>query len=66
MSAHAAVSVHDDFAPGHSGVAHWPTETHCRKCGQPISKFHGHDSWVTARYLPVFGRATYLRYRPRR
>lgn len=42
------------------------TETRCRKCGQPISKFHGHDSWVTVRYLPVFGRATYLRYRPRR
>ncbi len=42
------------------------TETHCRKCGRPIGKFHGHDSWITVRYLPVFGRATYLRYRPRR
>jgi len=41
-------------------------ETRCRKCGRSISKFHGHDSWVTVRYLPVFGRATYLRYRPRR
>ncbi len=42
------------------------TETRCRKCGQPLSKIHGHDSWVTVRYLPVFGRAAYLRYRPRR
>jgi transposase len=42
------------------------TETLCRKCGRPISKSHGHDSWVTVRHLPVFGRATYLRYRPKR
>jgi transposase len=42
------------------------TETRCRKCGRPISKFHGHANWITVRYLPVFGRATYLRYRPRR
>jgi transposase len=38
----------------------------CRKCGRLIQKSHGHDSWVTVRYLPVFGRATYLRYRPKR
>lgn len=42
------------------------TETRCRKCGRAISKFHGHDNWVILRYLPVFGRATYLRYRPKR
>jgi len=38
----------------------------CRKCGRWIEKSHGHDNWVTVRYLPVFGRATYLRYRPKR
>ncbi len=38
----------------------------CRKCGRLIEKSHGHDSWVRVRYLPVFGRATYLRYRPKR
>lgn len=38
----------------------------CRQCGQRIEKFHGHDQWVTVRYLPVFGRLTYLRYRPKR
>ena len=38
----------------------------CRKCGRLIQKAHGHDSWVSVRYLPVFGRVTYLRYRPQR
>jgi transposase len=38
----------------------------CRKCGRLIHKAHGHGSWVTVRYLPVFGRPTYLRYRPKR
>ncbi len=41
-------------------------ETHCRKCKRVISKFHGHGDWVTVRYLPAFGYACYLRYRPRR
>lgn len=41
-------------------------ETRCRKCGRTISRFHGYDDWVQVRYLPVFGRASYLRYRPRR
>jgi len=40
--------------------------TRCRKCGRAIRKFHGHGNWLTVRYLPVFGRACYLRYRPRR
>ncbi len=40
--------------------------TTCRKCGQWIDKFHGHDDWVTLRHLPVFGRPSYLRYRARR
>ncbi len=42
------------------------TETRCHKCGKMIRKFHGRDGWVSIRYLPVFGRPTYLRYRPRR
>jgi len=37
----------------------------CRQCGRKIEKFHGHDQWVTVRYLSVFGRLTYLRYRPK-
>ena len=40
--------------------------TTCRVCGRWISKTHGHADWVTVRHLPVFGRPTYLRYRPRR
>ena len=40
--------------------------TVCRRCGRWIDKFHGHDDWVTLRHLPVFGRPSYLRYRPRR
>lgn len=40
--------------------------TSCRRCGRWISKLHGHDDWVQLRHLPVFGRPSYLRYRPRR
>ena len=40
--------------------------TRCHRCGQWIDKFHGHDDWVSLRHLPVFGRPSYLRYRPRR
>jgi len=40
--------------------------TRCRKCDRWIEKSHGQDDWVTVRHLPVFGRASYLRYRPRR
>ena len=36
------------------------------KCGRQITKAHGQDEWVTVRHLPVFGRPTYLRYRPKR
>ena len=42
------------------------TGTSCRKCGKWITKVHGQDDWVTIRHLPVFGRPTYLRYRPKR
>jgi transposase len=40
--------------------------TSCRKCGKWITKLHGRDEWVTIRHLPVFGRSSYLRYRPKR
>ena len=40
--------------------------TSCRMCGAWIEKLHGHDDWVIIRHLPVFGRPSYLRYRPRR
>ena len=38
----------------------------CHRCGRVAPKFHGYDSWVRLRYLPVFGHPTYLRYRPKR
>jgi len=40
--------------------------TPCRKCGQWITKPHGREEWVSIRHLPVFGRPSYLRYRPKR
>lgn len=40
--------------------------TNCRWCGNWITKSHGYDKWVQIRHLSVFGRPTYLRYRPRR
>lgn len=40
--------------------------TRCRRCDRWIRKSHGHAEWVIVRHLPVFGRSSYLRYRPRR
>lgn len=40
--------------------------TLCRKCGKWITKLHGQDEWITIRHLPVFGRPSFLRDRPRR
>ena len=40
--------------------------TQCRKCGKWITKLHGRDEWVTIKHLPVFGRSSFLRYRPKR
>lgn len=40
--------------------------TRCGKCGQIITKFHGHDEPITLRHLPILGRRTYLRLRPKR
>lgn len=41
-------------------------ETRCHRCGREIRKVHGYDHWVVIRYLPVFERISYLRYRPKR
>ncbi len=41
-------------------------ETRCRRCGREIRKIHGYEQWVVIRYLPVFERNSYLRYRPKR
>jgi len=40
--------------------------TSCRKCGKWITKLHSREEWVTIRHLPVFGRPSFLRYRPKR
>ena len=40
--------------------------TICRQCLREIRKRHGVDEWTIIRHLPVFGRPSYLRYRPRR
>jgi transposase len=40
--------------------------TICRQCGREIHTRHGYDEWAIIRHLPVFGRPSYLRYRPRR
>ena len=38
----------------------------CSRCGDRLTKVHGYEDWVMVRHLPVFGRPTYLRYRPKR
>jgi transposase len=40
--------------------------TNCHWCERWITKSHGYGQWVQVRHLPVFGRPTYLRYRPKR
>ena len=42
------------------------SETRCHRCGRGIRMMYGHgyDQWIMIRYLPVFGRSRYLRYRP--
>lgn len=39
---------------------------YCRQCGRKITKFHGHDDWITLRHLPILGRQVYIRLRPKR
>lgn len=47
-------------------VASTEEGTKCRKCGQAISKFHGHDKAITVRHLPILGSPVYLQMRPLR
>jgi transposase len=32
----------------------------CHKCGQPITKPHGHDRELRLRHLPIFGKETFI------
>jgi transposase len=40
--------------------------TKCRRCGRKIDKSHGHDDWIELQHLPILGRRSYIRLRPRR
>lgn len=41
-------------------------ETVCHKCGQTITKFHGHDKAITLRHLSILGKETFIRIIPKR
>jgi len=41
-------------------------ETTCHKCGQRITKFHGHDKAITLRHLSILGKETSIRITPKR
>ncbi len=40
--------------------------TPCHQCGQMTTKFYGEDREITFRHLPILGRATSIRLRPKR
>jgi transposase len=40
--------------------------TTCRQCGRKIDKPHGHDDWIELQHLPILGRRSYIRLRPKR
>jgi transposase len=40
--------------------------TRCRRCGREITAVHGYNDWVEVQHLPVFDRAVFIRYRPKR
>jgi transposase len=40
--------------------------TRCKRCGREIERWAGYSDWVQVRHLPSFGRAVYIRYRPKR
>jgi len=42
------------------------TTTMCRRCGRPISDFHGSDQPLKLRHLPILGYVVYIRIRPKR
>ena len=41
-------------------------ETTCHKCGQTVTKFHGHDKAITLRHLSILGKETSIRIIPKR
>lgn len=40
--------------------------TKCRRCERKINKSHGHDDWIELQHLPILGRRSYIRLRPKR
>lgn len=40
--------------------------TICRRCNRKIDKTHGHDDWIELQHLPILGRRSYIRLRPKR
>ena len=40
--------------------------TRCHRCGREITKPYGHDRQISLRHLPILGRKTVIRLRPRR
>ena len=38
----------------------------CHQCGKMTTKFYGEDREITLRHLPILGRRTYIRLRPKR
>jgi zinc-finger of transposase IS204/IS1001/IS1096/IS1165 len=38
----------------------------CHQCGKMSTKFYGEDREITLRHLPILGRRTYIRLRPKR
>jgi zinc-finger of transposase IS204/IS1001/IS1096/IS1165 len=40
--------------------------TSCRKCGKPITDYHGLDTSIRLRHLPVFEIPVYIELRPKR
>lgn len=56
-------NIHEDYI---ITVESTKSSTKCRKCGQKISKFYGHDEWIKIRHLSILDQRVYLRYRPKR
>ncbi len=42
------------------------TGTPCRKCGKPITDYHGLDASIRLRHLPLFEVPVYIELRPKR
>ena len=40
--------------------------TPCHRCGKMTTQFYGEDREITLRHLPILGRKTFIRLRPKR